>query len=212
MRIVLLDDIHNLGEAGAVVSVKDGYARNFLIPRRLAEVATVDAINRVNLIRRAAEVKRAKRKAEAADKFTLLTGKSLTIVMKAGTQSRLFGAVTSQTIADETLKQLGVQLERRHILLDEPIKHLGEYNVGLRASADVTGELKIVIEPEGPKGQRRSGSPRGASPAEAAAAESEPGAADAAAPEAEAAPAEAAVAEEAAAGDQIEDKYAELDN
>ncbi|MCC7478315.1 50S ribosomal protein L9 [bacterium] len=210
MRIVLLDDIVNLGEAGTVVTVKDGYARNFLIPRQLAEVATKDAMNRVTLIRRAAESKRARRKAEAADKFASLADKSLTIAMKAGTQSRLFGAVTAQTIVDEALKQLGVTIERRHVVLDEPIKHLGEYTVALRASADVTGELKVVIEPEGPKGQRSGGRNRHGSLGEApppAPAESEPTVAssEGASPAAEAAPAEEP------AGEAIEEKYEELE-
>ncbi len=211
MRIVLLDDIVNLGEAGAVVTVKDGYARNFLIPRRLAELATKDAMNRVTLIRRAAESKRARRKAEAADKFAQLTDKSLTITMKAGTQSRLFGAVTAQTIVDEAQKQLGITIERRHVVLEEPIKHLGEYTVALRASADVTGELKVVIEAEGPKGQRGGGRNRHGGtppPVLSAPAESEPTVASsegAESPAAESAPAEDA------GGEAIEEKYEELE-
>jgi large subunit ribosomal protein L9 len=152
MKVVLLDDLSNLGEAGTVVTVKDGYARNYLIPRRLAELATRDAVNRISLIRRAAEAKRIRRRTEAADKFGLLAGKSITLTFKAGTQSRLFGAVTSQLIADEVKKQIGVELERRHIMLEEPIKHLGEYTVPLRASADVTGEIKVLVQPEGPRG------------------------------------------------------------
>jgi large subunit ribosomal protein L9 len=152
MKVVLLDDLSNLGEAGTVVTVKDGYARNYLIPRRLAELATRDAVNRINLIKRAAEAKRIRRRTEAADKFSLLEGKSMTLTFKAGTQSRLFGAVTSQLIADEVKKQIGVELDRRHIMLDEPIKHLGEYTVPLRASADVTGEIKVSVQPEGPRG------------------------------------------------------------
>lgn len=152
MKVILLDDLPNLGEAGNLVSVKDGYARNYLLPRRLAELATKDALNRVGLIKRAAEAKRLRRRAEASDKFAALEGKSITLTFKAGTQSRLFGAVTSQLIADEVRKQLGVELERRHIALEEPIKHLGEYTVPLRAAADVTGEIKVVVNPEGPRG------------------------------------------------------------
>lgn len=215
MRIVLLDDIVNLGEAGAVVTVKDGYARNFLIPRRLAELATKDAMNRVTLIRRAAESKRARRKAEAADKFALLSGKSLTITMKAGTQSRLFGAVTAHTIIEEALKQLGIAIDRRHIQLDEPIKHLGEYTVPLRASADVTGELKVVVEAEGPKGQRGGGRNRHggtAPPVLSAPAESEPvvASSEGATPAAEA-EVEAAAETAAEVAEVIEEKYGDLD-
>ena len=148
MKIVLLDDILNVGEAGEVVNVKDGYARNYLIPRRLAERATKDALNRVELIKRAAEAKRATRMAEAAGKFALLADKALVIPMKAGTESRLFGAVTSAMIADELKKQFDVDIDRRHIMLEEPIKHLGEFTVPLKASADVTGEVRLLVEAE----------------------------------------------------------------
>jgi large subunit ribosomal protein L9 len=151
MRVVLLDDIVNVGEAGSIVTVKDGYARNFLIPRRLAEVATADAVNRIELIQRAAEGKRIKRMEEAAGKFAVLSDKVLTIQMKAGTASRLFGAVTSAMIADEIYNSFGVEIDRRHIMLDEPIKHLGEFTVPLRASSDVTGEVRLVVAPEGKK-------------------------------------------------------------
>jgi large subunit ribosomal protein L9 len=146
MKIVLLDDLVNVGQAGEIVEVRNGYARNFLLPKGLAERATADALNRITLIKRAADVKRAKRMAEAAGKFALVAGKPLVIRMKAGTEGRIFGAVTSAMIADEVKIQYEVDLDRRHIMLDEPIKHLGEFNVPLRASADVTGELRVVVE------------------------------------------------------------------
>ena len=148
MKIVFLDDIVNIGQAGTVAEVKDGYARNYLIPKRLAQMATKDSLNRIGLIKRAANVKRARRMEEAASKFALLTGKTLVIKMRAGTESRLFGAVTSAMIADEILIQFDVDIVRRHIMLDEPIKHLGEFTVPLRASADVVGEVKLVVEDE----------------------------------------------------------------
>lgn len=148
MKIVLLDDIVNIGEAGEIVEVKNGYARNWLIPQQLAQRATKDAINRVELIKRGAEAKRASRMSEAAGKFAEVAAHPLVIQMKAGTESRLFGAVTSAMIADEIVKQFSVEIDRRHIMLDEPIKHLGEFIVPLKASADVTGELKLTVESE----------------------------------------------------------------
>src|SRR5687768_8501847 len=125
MRIVLLDDISGLGEAGSIVEVKNGYARNWLLPRRLAERATADAINRVTLIQRAADVKRARRRSAAAEMFAVLNGKSITLNVKAGTAGRIFGSITSSAIVEEVRKQLGVELDRRHIQLEEPIRHLG---------------------------------------------------------------------------------------
>jgi large subunit ribosomal protein L9 len=154
MRVILLDDVPNLGEAGIILEVKNGYARNFLIPRKMAELATRDAVNRLELIKRAAESKRRRRMEEAAGKFADLATRPLVLTMRAGSENRIFGAVTSQMIADEVKKQLGVVLERRHIMLEDPIKHLGEYIVPLRASADVTGEIKLVVEPELKKGQK----------------------------------------------------------
>jgi len=148
MKVVLLDDLVNVGEAGQVVDVKDGYARNYLIPQGMAERATKDSLNRVEIIKRAAEVKRARRMDEAAAKYSLIKDKVLTIRMKAGTESRLFGAVTSAMIADEVQRQFNIDLDRRHVMLEEPIKHLGEFTVPLRASAEVTGELKVTVQPE----------------------------------------------------------------
>lgn len=153
MKVVLLDDVLNVGEAGEVVEVKNGYGRNYLIPQRLAERATKDAMNRVELIRRAAETKRARRMSEAAGKFAELSMRTLVISMKAGTESRLFGAVTSAMISDEIQRQFDVEIDRRHIMLEEPIKHLGEFTVPLKASADVTGEVRVVVEPERKPGE-----------------------------------------------------------
>ena len=153
MRIVLLDDLANVGSAGEVVEVKNGYARNWLIPQKLAERATVDALNRVNLIKRAAEAKRAARMTAAAEKFAALSGKELVLRLKTGAGNRVFGAVTTSLLADEVKIQFRFELERRHIMLEEPIKQLGEFTIPLRASSTVTGELKVLILPELKKGQ-----------------------------------------------------------
>jgi len=148
MKIVLLDDVLNVGEAGEVVDVKNGYARNYLIPKGIATRVTRDVLNRIEIIKRAAEAKRARRMSEAAGKFAEVANRPLVIQMKAGTESRLFGAVTSAMIADEVMKQFNVELDRRHIMLEEPIKILGEFTVPLKASAEVTGEIQLTVEPE----------------------------------------------------------------
>ena len=147
MKVVLLDDVVNVGVAGDIVDVKNGYARNWLIPKRFAELATKDAVNRLGLIKRAAETKRSRRMQDASDKFAFVADKPIMIKMKSGTESRLFGAVTSSMIADEIKIQHGISIERRHIELEEPIKLLGEYDVPLRASANVTGAIKVIVEP-----------------------------------------------------------------
>src|SRR5690349_11123138 len=127
MRIVLLDDLANVGNAGEVVEVKNGYARNWLLPQGLAERATTDALNRVKLIKRAAEAKRAARMTAAAEKFGVLGDRELVIRLKTGAGNRVFGAVTTSLLADEVKTQFGIQLERRHIMLEEPIKQLGDF-------------------------------------------------------------------------------------
>jgi large subunit ribosomal protein L9 len=198
MRVVLLDDIPNLGDAGNVVDVKNGYARNYLIPKRMAEMATRDALNRIELIRKAGEVKRARRMAEAAGKFAVLEGKILVLTMRAGSENRIFGAVTSQLIAEEVQKQFGVTLERRHVMLDDPIKHLGEYTVPLRASAEVTGEVRLTIEAEikrGGKGGPGTRASREAKPVKAEV------------PAEEAAPAETPEVVEASEAAETHEKY-----
>jgi large subunit ribosomal protein L9 len=153
MKIVLLDDLAGVGNAGDVAEVKNGYARNWLLPQGLAERATKDAINRVNLIRKAGEAKRAARMTEASGKFGLLAEKQLTIRLKTGAGNRVFGAVTPSMLVDEVKAQFGITLERRHIVLDEPIKQIGEFTVPLRASAEVTGELHLQVLPTLKKGQ-----------------------------------------------------------
>jgi len=207
MKVVLLDDVINVGEAGELVEVKNGYARNYLIPQRLAERATKDVLNRLELIKRAAETKRARRMSEAAGKFAELGARPLVICMKAGTESRLFGAVTSAMISDEIQRQFDVEIDRRHIMLEEPIKHLGEFTVPLKASADVTGEVRVVVEPERKPGEleqqliEQERADREA--AERAAAPEEAGPAGAGDAEAEAVE-ETVKAEEAA---EVQDKY-----
>ena len=161
MKVVLLDDIVNLGEAGETVDVKNGFARNWLLPRGLAELATRDALNRIGLIKRAAESKRVKRLSEASDKFAALAGKTLVLSMKAGTENRIFGAVTSAMIADAVKNQFGVELDRRHVQLEEPIKHLGDFTVPLRAGAGTTGEVAVSVQAELKRGQLRDSSPTG---------------------------------------------------
>jgi large subunit ribosomal protein L9 len=183
MRIVLLDDLANVGNAGEVVEVKNGYARNWLLPQGLAERATTDALNRINLIKRAAEAKRAARMTAAAEKFGALGSKELIIRLKTGAGNRVFGAVTSSLLADEVKSQFGINVDRRHIMLEEPIKQLGEFTIPLRASSSVTGELKLSVLPELKKGQTAEQQARQLAAARAAAA-GEP------APTAEAAPVE----------------------
>lgn len=145
MEVILRDDIEKLGGRGQIVNVASGYARNYLLPKRLA-VAATDANRKIVEQERQAHLRReAKVKAEAADLAKLMTDVSVTIKQKAGDQDQLFGSVTAKDLAD-ALEKAGYQIDRRKIQLAEPIKSLGEFKVPVRLHRDVTVELTVHVE------------------------------------------------------------------
>jgi len=148
MEVILREDIERLGNRGQVVKVADGYARNFLLPKRLA-VAATDANRKIVEQERQAHLRReAKQKSEAEDLSTLLTGVTVTIAQKAGENDQLFGSVTSKDVAD-ALAAKNFTIDRRKVLLDEPIKQLGEFKVPVRLHRDVTAEVTVMVVKEG---------------------------------------------------------------
>jgi large subunit ribosomal protein L9 len=147
MDVILREDIDNLGSRGDLVKVARGYARNFLLPKRLAVEAT-DANRKIVEQERQAHLrKEAKLKGEAADLGKLMEGLTLTIKQKAGENDQLFGSVTAKDIAD-ALAAKNYTIDRRRIILDEPIKQLGEYKVPLRLHKEVTTEVTVQVEKE----------------------------------------------------------------
>lgn len=158
MLIILRQDSEKLGKAGDVVKVKDGYARNFLIPTDMAYPATDSYMNMFKETTKSKGFKQAQiTKSEDFLKKSL-EEKSVVIKMKSGEENRLFGSVTSQNIADE-LKKMGVEIDRRRIQLEENIKHLGEFKVPYRSHSDleititvnVIAENEPAVEPEAEK-------------------------------------------------------------
>ena len=147
MEVILREDIDNLGSRGQVVKVAPGYARNFLLPKRLAVAATEANKKIVEQERQAHLRKEAKLVGEAQDLAKLMLGTAITIKQKAGEADQLFGSVTSKDIAD-ALTAKGFNIDRRKIQLDEPIKQLGEYTVPVKLHKDVTAHLKVLIEKE----------------------------------------------------------------
>ena len=147
MEVILREDIDNLGNRGDVVKVAPGYARNFLLPKRLAVAATEANKKIVEQERQAHLRKEAKLKSEAEDLSKLLTGVSVTITQKAGENDQLFGSVTSKDVAD-ALAAKNFTIDRRKVQLDEPIKQLGEYKVPVRLHKDVTAEVTVVVAKE----------------------------------------------------------------
>ena len=148
MEVILREDVEKLGNRGEVVKVAAGYARNFLLPRRLA-VAATDANRKIVEQERQAHLrKEAKLKSEAVDLGQLLGGVSITIAQKAGENDQLFGSVTAKDVAD-ALAAKNFTIDRRKIQLDEPIKQLGEYKVPLRLHRDVVIEITVTVVREG---------------------------------------------------------------
>ena len=144
MEVILREDIEKLGHRGQVVKVAAGYARNFLLPRRLA-VAATDANRKIVDQEREAHLRReAKLASEAADLAKLLATVEITLRAKAGENDQLFGSVTSKDIA-EALEAQKYNIERRKIQLDEPIKQLGDHKVPIRLHNDVTAEITVHV-------------------------------------------------------------------
>jgi large subunit ribosomal protein L9 len=147
MEVILREDVDKLGTRGQLVKVSPGYARNFLLPKKLAVTATDSNKKIVEQERQAHLRKETKLVAEASDLAKMMSDLSITISQKAGENGQLFGSVTSKDIA-EALEKQGYTIERRKIALDEPIKTLGEFKVPLRLHREVTTELTVKVVKE----------------------------------------------------------------
>ncbi len=144
MEVILREDIDNLGNRGDLVKVAPGYARNFLLPKRLAVEATDSNRKIVEQERQAHLRKEAKLEGEAKDLGKLMEGVSVTIKQKAGENDQLFGSVTSKDVAD-ALAAKNFTIDRRKVQLDEPIKQLGEFKVPVRLHKEVTTEITVNV-------------------------------------------------------------------
>jgi len=147
MEVILREDIDKLGNRGQVIKVAAGYARNFLLPKRLAVAATASNKKIIEQERQAHLRKDAKLEVEAQDLAKLINGVTVTIKQKAGENDQLFGSVTTKDVADALAAQNYV-IDRRKIVLDEPIKQLGEFKVAVRLHKDVTAEVTVVVAKE----------------------------------------------------------------
>jgi large subunit ribosomal protein L9 len=144
-QAILLQDVENVGERGAVVDVSKGYLRNFLIPRKLAEPATKGAIQAASRRREAADRAAATANAAARENAELLNRTVLTIAHQAGEDGRLFGSVTAQDIVDAIKEARGIDIDRRHVRLDEPIKTVGTRVVEVEVAGGVTASVKTIV-------------------------------------------------------------------
>lgn len=147
MKVILQEEVKSLGKMGDVVNVADGYARNYLIPRKLGVEANIKNIKALEHEKRKIEEKARKVRNEAQGLAERLSGLTLTLSAKAGGEERLFGSITSMDIA-EALKKEGFDIERKKILLDEPIKRLGSHTVGIKVHSEVTTKVQINVVAE----------------------------------------------------------------
>jgi large subunit ribosomal protein L9 len=148
MRIVLRSDVEHLGRKGDLVDVADGYARNFLVPRGLAIVATKGASRQADSMRRNREARDRRDSDHAHELAATLAGNVVSVGAKAGSSGRLFGSVTSSDLAAAVHQQLGLELDRRRIELDEPLKVLGPAEVPVRLHPEVEATLRVEVVAE----------------------------------------------------------------
>lgn len=147
MDVILLKDVEQLGEKGQVVTVSDGYVRNYLLPRRMAEVASPGRIAEVRKLQEAEEARKA-REVERAGELAELLGKTvLTIEAQAGEEGKLFGSVTSADIAKEIYRARDFKVDKKKIKLEEPIKEVGDYMVEIEIQPGLLASTKVIVAP-----------------------------------------------------------------
>jgi len=144
MQVILREDIDNLGKIGDLVKVADGYARNFLVPKKKAIEATPKNVHAMDHAKKMVSDRIRKLKKEAAADADRIKALAITIKAKSGEEGKLFGSVTSMDIA-EAMKAQGVTIDKRKIVLDEPIKRLGDFTVAVKLHADVMAEFKLSV-------------------------------------------------------------------
>lgn len=148
MKVVLLQPVQGLGEPGTVREVKNGYANNFLLPRKLAVPATPGALKQVEQQQAAVLRKQEKIDAQAAGLAARIQGQELVFRARTGEEGRLFGSVTNSDIADILGRQIGEDIDRRRVILEDPIHVVGEYDVPVRLSAAHSPTVKVIVQPE----------------------------------------------------------------
>lgn len=146
MKVILLQDVKGKGKKGQLLEISDGYARNFLLPRKLAVEATADAMNTKKMNDKAAAEKEAKERAEALEISKQLRDTVLVVTAKGGGAGRLFGSVTNQEIAEALKAKTGINLDKRKIVIADPIKSVGTYTVQCKLGYEISAPLTVKIE------------------------------------------------------------------
>ena len=145
MKVIFLEDVKGKGKKGELKEVSDGYARNFLLPKKLAKEATTDNLNTFKLQEKAKAAQIAREKAEAQENAKKLENMQVKVVAKAGANGRLFGAVTSKEISEALAKQHGMNIEKNKIVLSEPIKSYGAFDVKCKFGYEISGVIHVLV-------------------------------------------------------------------
>ena len=145
MKVIFNVDVKGQGKKGELKEVSDGYARNYLLPRKLVSEATADNINTLKLKEKAKQAQIAKEKAEAEANAKKLSGVQVTIRAKAGKNGKLFGAVTSQEICDALKAQFDIDIEKNKIVQPEPIKNFGSFSVKAKLGHEISGTVNVLV-------------------------------------------------------------------
>lgn len=147
MKVILREDVENLGAMGEIVKVKDGYARNFLIPKGSAVVANEKSIRALEHEKRIIEERKKKLRSAAEQLAEKVTAAELSFTRKAGEEGKLFGSITSMEIA-EALAEKGIEVDKKKITIPEPIKRVGEHTVDVSLGLEVTAKVSVKVAPE----------------------------------------------------------------
>ena len=148
MKVILQQDVKGQGKKGQLVEVSEGYARNFLLPKKLAIPATTDAINTMNLKEKARRAEEARQREEALATANKLKETTVRIAAKAGTGGRLFGAVTTKEISEALNKQFSLDIPKQKLVLDEAIKSFGTYTVKAKLGFEISASFSVMVSEE----------------------------------------------------------------
>ena len=148
MKVILQQDVKGQGKKGQMIEVAEGYARNFLLPRKLAVLATADAMNTMKLQEKAKKAEEERQKAEALAIAEKLKSSQVKVTARAGANGKLFGAVTSKEVSDALQSQYGIELGKQKIVMDEPIKSFGSYQLKAKLGHEISGTIYVVVAEE----------------------------------------------------------------
>ena len=147
MKVILLQDVKGQGKKGEVVDVNEGYARNFLVKKGLAEIATASKLNDISMKKSAADFHKAEEVKATRELAKTLQGQSFVVKIKAGVNGKVFGSVTAANVSD-SLAAAGYSVDKKKIVVDSPIKTLGTYEIELKLMEGISAKINIVVEPE----------------------------------------------------------------